>query len=246
MRVALLSDIHGNLTALEAVLTDLELQRPDHVVCLGDVAKGGPQPHLVARRLAGLGWPVVLGNTDAWLLDPRPFGGEDARRQRIDAIGRWCAAQLEAADRAYLQAFRPTIGVPLGNGRALLCYHGSPRSFDDLILPTVSEHELAAFFAGHSADVFAGGHTHQPMVRRHGAALVLNAGSVGRALGAASPGEPDSNAPWAEYAVVSDEGGRLGVELVRLPFDLAPHRRAILNSGMPHAEWEAAHWREAC
>jgi putative phosphoesterase len=244
MRVALISDIHGNLTALEAVLADLGRTRPNQVVCLGDVASGGPQPHQVARRLARLGWPVVLGNTDAWLLDPRPVEEEDARRQRIAAHGRWCDAQLDAADRAYLQQFRQTIRVALGNGRTLLCYHGSPRSFDDWIPPTISEQELAAFLAGHRADVFAGGHTHQPMVRRHGAALVLNAGSVGRALGPASPGEPTPNAPWAEYALVSDEGGRLGVELIRLPFDLATHIRAILDSGMPHAEWEAANWRQ--
>lgn len=244
MRVALISDIHGNLTALEAVLADLERQRPDHVVCLGDVASGGPQPHQVARCLARLGWPVVLGNTDAALLDPRPFGGEDARRQRIAAIRRWCAVQLDAADRTYLEGFRQTIRVALGNGRALLCYHGSPRSFDDLILPTVSEQELAAVLTGQSGDVFAGGHTHQPMIRRYGTALVLNAGSVGRALGPAAPGGHPPNVPWAEYAVVNDEGGRLGVELVRLPFDLATHIRAILNSGMPHAEWEAANWRQ--
>jgi putative phosphoesterase len=244
VRVALISDIHGNLTALEAVLADLGRTRPDHVVCLGDVCSAGPQPHQVARRLAALGWPVVLGNTDAWLLDQRPVEEEDARRQRIADIRRWCAAQLDAADRAYLQEFRQTVAVALGEGRTLLCYHGSPRSFDDLLSPTIGEQELAAFLDGHRADVFAGGHTHQPMVRRHGAALVVNAGSVGRALGPASPGEPTPNAPWAEYAVVRDEGGRLGVELVRLPFDLAPHIRAIRDSGMPHAEWEAANWRQ--
>lgn len=81
------------------------------------------------------------------------------------------------------------------------------------------------------------------MVRRHGAALVLNAGSMGRALAPALPGERAPNVPWVDYALVSDEGGRLGVELVRLPFDLATHPRAILDSGMPHSEWQAANWR---
>src|SRR5215216_2301905 len=99
--IALIADIHGNLAALEAVLDALRAEPADQIVCLGDVAATGPQPCGVLRRLRELGCPMVMGNADAELLDvspPAPETDEDARR--IADISRWCAAQLDDADRA--------------------------------------------------------------------------------------------------------------------------------------------------
>ena len=81
MNIALISDIHGNLAAFEAVLADIERVQPDQVDCLGDVLAEGPQPREVLARLRALGCPVVLGNADAELLDlPGDAESEDGRK----------------------------------------------------------------------------------------------------------------------------------------------------------------------
>jgi hypothetical protein len=110
MTIALIADIHGNLTALEAVLDALRVEPTGEIVCLGDVPATGPQPREVVRRLQWLGFPVVMGNADAELLDvtpPVPETDEDARR--IADFSRWCAAQLDDADRVFLASFQPTV-----------------------------------------------------------------------------------------------------------------------------------------
>ncbi|MBB6098397.1 putative phosphodiesterase [Deinobacterium chartae] len=89
MKIALVSDIHGNLLALEALLADLGRERPDQVVCLGDLATDGPRPREVIRSVRALGWPTVAGNTDTWLLGPQPFadGSEEKRAWRTPSAG---------------------------------------------------------------------------------------------------------------------------------------------------------------
>jgi len=96
MRIALLSDIHGHLVPFEAVLADLQNDSPDQIVCLGDVAATGPRPRAVIERLRALDPPVVMGNTDAFLLDPQPYEGDDPTWQRFTEIDQWCAGQLSA------------------------------------------------------------------------------------------------------------------------------------------------------
>ena len=82
MRLALISDIHGNNVALEAVLTAISTRAIAQVICLGDVASTGPQPYEVIKRLREMSCPVVMGNMDAWLLQPEPKEQPDLRRQR--------------------------------------------------------------------------------------------------------------------------------------------------------------------
>ncbi len=130
LTVALVADIHGNLAAFDAVLDALKAEPSDQIVCLGDVAATGPQPREVLRRLRELGCPVVMGNADAELLDVAPPGAAtDEESRRIAEISRWCATQLDDADRAFLASFQPTVEISLREERCLLCCHGSPRSY---------------------------------------------------------------------------------------------------------------------
>jgi predicted phosphodiesterase len=241
MRVALISDIHGNALALEAVLASIEADRPDRVICLGDVAAFGPQPHQVIERLRALDFPTIMGNTDEWLLNPGvPTRPEDDRTRRLEDIGFWTVRQLTPADSAYLRAFRPTIRVALGGEASLLCYHGSPRKFHDMILPTTSDDDLETMLKGFGDLVLAGGHTHEQMIRRYGGQILVNTGSVGLPVERLAAG--DRNPPWAEYALVNWDDGGLGIELRRTPVDAGAVVQAALDSGMPHAEWWASDW----
>jgi putative phosphoesterase len=243
MRVAIIADIHGNLVALDAVLAEIERERPDAVVCLGDVAATGPQPAEAVARLRALGCAAVMGNADAWLLDPRPYDTDDEDMRRIEAIDRWCAARLAPADLAYLRAFQPLVTLPLSGEASLLCFHGSPRSFDEIILATTPEAELEEMLGGYRAAVMAGGHTHIQLLRRHGETLLLNPGSVGLPFEQVDWGARTRNPPWAEYAIVGWAAGRLSVDLRRAPIDPGAVVRAALASGMPHAEWWAKDWQ---
>src|SRR5690348_5015085 len=121
MRTAVVSDIHGNGVALDAVLADLRRQPVDQVVCLGDAIQGGPQPAEVVARLRELGWPVVMGNADAWLLSGAATGSEPVTAQQ-EAVRQWSLARLGEADRAFIASFAPTLTIDVGAGRELLCF----------------------------------------------------------------------------------------------------------------------------
>jgi len=243
VQIALISDIHGNLPALDAVLDNLARRGVGQLVCLGDVAAGGPQPRQVVRRLREIRCPVVMGNADAWLLDPQLALPTGLFAQRCQDIDLWCAHQLDEDDRDFLRAFPATVELPLGDAGALLGYHGSPRSFREPLLPTTPDETLDQALAGTSARFLAGGHTHLQMFRRYREWLLLNPGSVGVAMDRTAPLDAVRNPPWAEYAVVT-AGGRhdLGVALCRVQFDVDGFRDVTLCSGMPHAEWSASEW----
>jgi predicted phosphodiesterase len=232
-RLALIADLHGNLLALEAVLADLAREGVERVVCLGDVAATGPQPHETVARLRALDCPVVMGNADAWLFDPPAAASDDPETRRIEEIDRWCAAQLSDADLAFLRDFRPTVSVPLPGGSELLCCHGSPRSYDDILRATTPAAQLDALLGGAPPTLLAGGHTHERLYRRHGPTTLINPGSVGMS----------SDPPWAEYALVSAPSESLRVEFRRARFDLDAFIATIECSGMPHADWLADAWR---
>jgi predicted phosphodiesterase len=243
MRTALIADIHGNLAALAAVLAALDREQPDQIVCLGDVAATGPQPREVIALLRDIGCPVVMGNADAALLSPpEPGADTDEFTANILDIDRWGADQLGAKDRGFIASFAPVVDLSLGNGQRLLCCHGSPRSYDDIVADSTPDEALDGMMAGHEADLYAGGHTHIRMLRGWRGREIVNPGSIGLAYRFL----PDGSArvpPWAEFAIVAaSDGGTVDVEFRRVPYDLAGTVRAMHDRGMPHAAWWSADW----
>lgn len=248
MQIAVISDIHGNCVALDAVLRDLRLKNVGRVICLGDAIQGGPQPAEVAARLRELGCPVVLGNADAWLLTGQETGDErisSERRKAMDEIRDWTLSQLSQADRAFIQAFRPTVEIALEADRKLLGFHGSPASFDDVILPETSQEALFKLLGGYDAQAMTGGHTHVQHLRRIGvdARIFFNPGSVGFAYSHHQSEEGFRADPWAEYAILTGEGERLALEFRRIPFDVVQLLATYQTSGRPHAQTAMAQYR---
>jgi predicted phosphodiesterase len=245
MRLGLIADIHGNLLALDVVLQALADEQVDHIICLGDIGSLGPQPREVIDRLRQLRCPVILGNTDAWLLEP-PVATQDTPEDGrvLREINRWCADQLEAEDRAYLQTLPPTYTYALDEENTMLCFHGSPRSFDDVIAAVTPDAVVAEMPAGASARILVGGHTHIQMVRRYEASWIVNVGSVGLpGVNAGSPELPKNRqVRWAEYGVVSSQHGQVSLELRRAPVDVAALLQTARRSGMPHFDWWARLW----
>jgi putative phosphoesterase len=237
MRIAVLSDVHGNCVGLEAALADLRQRPADQIVCLGDMIQGGPQPAEVAARLRALGCLIVMGNADAWLLSGRATDAEPTTEQQR-AVREWQLTRLSPDDRAFIERFRPTVEIDLG-GRTLLCFHGSPSSFDEIILPTTPEEDVLRMLGPFAPALMCGGHTHLQQIRRVDDTLFFNPGSVGFAYSHQQPEGQFKADPWAEYAILTYEDGAIGLELRRVPYSAQAIREAYLASGRPYAE-EAA------
>jgi predicted phosphodiesterase len=240
MRIAIISDIHGNCIALEAVLADLGREKVDHLVCLGDAIQGGPQPAEVVARLRDLACPVVIGNADAWLLTGKETGNEPITAERLAKLNEvrlWSLTRLSDEDQAFIAGFQPTVTIGLSPGRDLLCFHGSPASFDEIILPETPEEKFREVLEAYIPHILTGGHTHLQQVRRLGASqsFFFNPGSVGLAYSHNQSEGRFRTDPWAEHAVLSVEGGRLGLEFRRVPFDVAGLVEVYRASGRPHS-----------
>ena len=222
VRVAVLSDIHGNLPAMEAVLAELEDAAPDQIVVCGDVASG-PMPAETIDRLMSLrSVRFVRGNADRELV----AAFDSAHQTESEGPGAdWCAAQISRAQRDLLASFETTVLVEIeGLGRVLFC-HGSPRSDEEMMTSATPEARLLSFVADAEADVVVCGHTHIPFDREVGGIRVMNPSSVGMPYGE----------PGAFWSVLST-----GVEMRRTEYDRAAAAARIRKSGWPDAEEFAA------
>jgi len=185
---------------------------------------------------------VVMGNADAWLLSGVETSGHPPppERQRVlDAVREWSLTKLGAEDRGFIAGFAPTVTVPLGNGRSLLGFHGSPASFDEILLPDTPREIFERALGPHSRHLLAGGHVHLPYVRRLGDSVHFNPGSVGMAY---EQGQTTRVDAWAEYAVLSVEGDRLGLEFRRVPYPVETLASAYRESGRPFTKESLAQY----
>ncbi len=237
MRVALISDIHGNAIALEAVLADIHQAKVDAIICLGDIATIGPEPMKVLKRIRDLNIPCVKGNHDDALLQP-----DQAATYHIPPILQpvldWCAAQITPSTCEFLKNLPPTYSINLSEQHNLFCFHGSPGCYTDKLLAITPPEKLDHFLQGHTASVMACGHTHLQMLRQHNSILLVNPGSVGQPfLNTPASGNPPVLMQWAEYAIVQSFDGKLNVDFRRIPYSISALRQAIANSGIPLREW---------
>ena len=192
MPYALLSDIHGNMQAFDAVLRELARFGVDDAVVLGDVAQGGDHPAAVLDRLAELGWPVILGNADHFLLEVPTDTNEEISAEQLERR-EWSLSQLEERHLEQIRAFHPTYEQD-----GLLAFHGSPRNFEDILFP---ETEDDSPWRVEGYDLLGGGHTHVQWTRRLGDAQYVNPGSVGLAV---DRYDARRQMPYAEFAIVID------------------------------------------
>ena len=182
MRTLVFSDMHGNDVTLEAVLEDTCSEAFDQMVCLGDAVQSGPQPAQIVARLRTLGCPVVMGNADDWLLTGQDSGAEQIaseRKVKMETIRDWSLAQLSSDDLEFVHGFQPVVRLSVGDDLTLVCSHGSPKSFDDVILPTTSDEDLKRLLEPEPGLLYCGGHTHVQFVRHLRQTFHFNPGSAG-------------------------------------------------------------------
>lgn len=239
MRIAVFSDMHGNAVAFDAVIADFRRAAPDALVCLGDCVQGGPQPAEVVERLRALACPVVMGNADAFVVENAGTGAEvidEDRRKKMDAVREWTLSKLAAPDVAFVRAFHPTVELEIDATRRLLGYHGSPKSFDDLIVAATPSEKVRAWLEPNDDTIYTGGHTHVQFVRHFGRTFHFNPGSVGLAYRHDQPEDGFHADPWAEYALLTVDGPSLSLDFRRVPFDVERLADQCRASGRPFAE----------
>ena len=222
MRIAVLSDVHGNLLALDAVLQDMATRAVDLTVNLGDLLSGALQPRETADRLMELGLPTISGNHERQVLTlPR------ARMGRSDQLAFDTITDLQ---REWLSALPQTLELASG----VLAFHGSPTDDLTYLLETVEptgvrqatdEEVLERLGRFSSWPLLLCGHTHLPRARRlPTGALVVNPGSVGWPAyddNKPYPHAMEVGSPHARYAIVDDASGSWTAELIAVDYDWA-------------------------
>jgi predicted phosphodiesterase len=225
MRIAIVSDVHGNLTALEAVVADIQQRAPDRVLHGGDLVLLGAQPARVVDRIRELGWQGVLGNTDELLWRAE----EQARQEGL-------APKLTGQLRLMFQDCAPATAEMLGDERVawlrelpgearidgLAVVHASPGDLWRAPPPTVEDHELLLTYQPLAADTAIYGHIHRPFIRPLRELTVANCGSVGM---------PWDRDPRASYLLIDDGIPRL----IRVDYDLEREAATLTASGYPDA-----------
>jgi len=241
MRIALISDIHGNLVSLDAALADIEQEKVDQIVCLGDVATLGPRPREVLQRIKDLNCPCIVGNHDQFLLQPHLLSDYMDAPWFAESIA-WCVERLDDRDFEFLRSFQPLLEIPLDETHNLLCFHGSPKSNTDIILAMTPPTNVDELLGGYKATVMAGGHTHMQMMRQHKGIMLINTGSVGMPFEQALFVHAPRYLPWAEYAIVNFVRGVVSVDLRRVPVDVEMVRQTAANTAFPDAVDWSKNW----
>ncbi|HKA09562.1 MAG TPA: metallophosphoesterase family protein [Candidatus Dormibacteraeota bacterium] len=216
MKVAIVSDFHGNLVALDAVLADLERVNPDLIAHGGDLAFNGPRPVECVDRIRELRWPGVLGNMDRALENPTG--------RRVT----WASEQLGRERNAWLQS----LPMEWRQEDRVALVHAVPGDLWQAVFPEADDDELLAIYGPLGARVAVYCHIHRPFVRKIRELTVANSGSVGL---------PFDGDPRASYLVIEDGH----VENRRVDYDVDRAVADVLASGLPEADAVATMYRTA-
>jgi putative phosphoesterase len=237
-RIAVLSDVHGNLPALEAVLKAIKKEKPDQLLIAGDLVLNGPDPGAVVDALRSLeadGAAIVSGNTDIAVAD-FDYGAafphfQDGVPEAITAAAEWAHDELNDDQLDWLRRLPSERRVRAGDDVLVLVVHASPgsqtRGFDQALDANVVFERAAAT----DARVIAVGHTHVPEVRDLGWKVIINAGSAGYVF---------DGDPTASWALVTIKDGEVEAEIRRTEFDVLTVANAISERGLPGDVYRAA------
>ncbi|WP_226037043.1 metallophosphoesterase family protein [Aquibacillus saliphilus] len=211
MKIAFISDIHGNAHALDAVLDDISKKNIDKIYVLGDIAYRGPEPKRSIELVRNLKTTVVKGNADEWIV--RGVQKGEVPDQALDLMNQerdFATSQLEQSDIDYLSSL-PTEATFEEEGTAFHIFHATPTSLFDVVLPDVEDKDIETkLMAEKSADVYLYGHIHKPYVRYINGKTVINLGSVGL---------PFDGQTKASYAIVNLTKKSMSTSIERVSYD---------------------------
>ncbi|MCF6150588.1 MAG: metallophosphoesterase family protein [Candidatus Kuenenia sp.] len=216
MKILIISDIHGNEAALNAVLE----QEVDEIFCLGDIVNYGPYPGECIERIRKLTDKIVRGNHDNAIGRNVECGCSEKYKALSDQMKNFTKSALNSSEKEFLANLPITLNIETG-GTNFLLSHGSPGGdIYKYLRPDVTDKELEGELDDIQANIVFIGHTHLPMVRKIGDITIINPGSVG---------QPRDGIPEASYAIWEDGT----FEIRRVSYDIDATARGLWHTGMP-------------
>jgi putative phosphoesterase len=230
--VAVITDIHGNLPALEASLAAIEVIGVDAIYCGGDLVGYGPHPNEVCRLIEERGVPTIYGNYDYAIGRDLEDCGCAYVTQHDRELGQrsvdWTLAHTDQHSKDFVRGLPFDLRFELGEQRVRLV-HGSPRRVNEYLFEDKPVRTFERIAALADCDVLIFGHTHKPWIHAYGGVLFVNCGSVGK---------PKDGDPRCAFAVLElDGGGRVRASIERVPYDARTVAREVEAAGLP---WEYA------
>ncbi|HRO42595.1 MAG TPA: metallophosphoesterase family protein [Flavipsychrobacter sp.] len=247
MRIALFSDIHANLPALQACLADIENRKPDAVYCLGDLVGYNIWPNEVINEIRKRGIPTIAGNYDFGIGRSSDECGCAYKTDEEKEMGKvsisYTNSMVKEEERRYLRTLPAHISVEyqLNDDKLfLLLVHGSPRKINEYLFEDRDEKSMLRIMEAANADMMCFGHTHKPYHR------ILNSGTEDQphyrhAINIGSVGKPKDKDPRGCYAMLTidetasvKEKTALKVEFIRFEYDIEKAAKAVENSPLPN------------
>jgi putative phosphoesterase len=227
-RVAVITDIHANLLALEATLTRIDDLRVDAVYCGGDLVGYGPDPSEVCALVEQRSIPTIYGNYDYAIGRDLTDCGCAYLTQHDRDLGSqsvaWTLAHTDRHAKEFMRALPFDLRFALGERRVRLV-HGSPRKVNEYLFEDKPARTFERIAAGADCDVLVFGHTHKPWIHSYGGVLFVNCGSVGK------PKDGDQRAAFAVLEL--DSHGAVRASVARVPYDATAVAREVLAAGLP-------------
>lgn len=225
MRIALISDIHANLPALEAVLAHADSIGVKRFWCLGDYVQFNAFPQEVVRTIRKLKPVSIHGNVDSMVLEMK----RNLKQTPMEELPEdevpfaWTYRQLSKNSRKFIKDLPDTVKIKV-KGHRFLLVHGSPAANDDPIYVDTPDERLDELSQMTKAKFILCGHTHKPFIREVNGVQFINPGSVGR---------PIDHDPRASYAVLNIKKSRVDIEYYRVEFNVSIAVQAIRDAGLP-------------
>jgi putative phosphoesterase len=219
LKIVVISDIHSNLDAFEAVIA--KLPSYDELFCLGDLVGYGPQPNEVVERLRQLRPSAVLmGNHDYAVVTGDTEGFSSHAAEAVE----WTRKKITHQYFEYLATLKPSASLEKG-GKHLGLFHGSPSNpLTEYVLPSLTDSAVRKLIARSGAEIVLLGHTHVPMAYSFGGNMVGNPGSVG---------QPRDGDPRASFATLTISEGQLSFGIIRVEYDVSSVADKIVQAGLP-------------
>jgi putative phosphoesterase len=226
-RVAIITDIHGNLRALEAALAHIQELGVDATYCGGDLVGYGPWPNEVCTLIEERRIPTIYGNYDHAIARDEEDCGCAYRDPHDRALGErsiaWTLEHTDERSKAFMRELPFDVRFELGGKRVRLV-HGSPRKVNEYLFEGKPARTFERIAAGADCDVLVFGHTHQPWIHIYGGVLFVNCGSVGK---------PKDGDPRGAFALLEATGDEVAARIERVEYDAHHVAREVAASGLP-------------
>jgi putative phosphoesterase len=225
--VAVITDVHANLRALEAALARIEQLGIERVYCGGDLVGYGPHPNEVCALIEDRSIPTIYGNYDYAIARDLEDCGCAYVTQHERELGQrsvdWTLAHTDRRAKDFMRDLPFDLRFEVGE-KAIHLVHGSPRKVNEYLFEDKPDSLYERLAAAEEADVLVFGHTHKPWVREHEGVLFVNCGSVGK---------PKDGDPRGAFAVLRPMGREVGVTIERVSYDAEAVATEVTAAGLP-------------